>query len=169
MVKEEIYARWLRERVVVFVVRHQSPEAPGAVGELMDSLVNNALVETVIQQVAPRDAIASSAGGLAIVTFEKADDALDFARTALARLSDNGLRMRIAIDAGPVLLLQNPDGPSGISGDPINIASKLSEDTGRDGFICISDRAARQLRQMPAAERFEMRVSNVLLTGIVVT
>lgn len=168
-IKEEIYSRWLREKVVLFIAHHHALEAPGAVGELLDHLVTNALMETVIQRIAPKENVASSAGGIAILTFDRADDALDFGRMTIARLAENGLRTRVAIDTGHVLLLQNPNGPSGIAGDPINIASKLSEDTGQDGFIRISDRAARQLRTQPAAERFEMQVSHVQLSGIELT
>jgi class 3 adenylate cyclase len=162
-----IYSRWLRDKVVLFIAHHRGLETPGALGELLDSLVINALMETVIGNLADPATIASSAGGLAILTFDKAEDALEMGRAALARLTENGIPARVAIDAGSVLLLQNPSGASGIAGDPVNIASKLSEDIGRNGQISISDRAMRKMAHPPRGERFETRISNVQLSGLV--
>jgi class 3 adenylate cyclase len=129
--------------------------------------VINALMETVIGNLADPATVASSAGGLAILTFDKGDDALEMGRAALARLAENGVPARVAIDAGSVLLLQNPTGASGIAGDPVNIASKLSEDIGRNGHISISDRALRKMAHPPQGERFETRISNVQLSGLI--
>jgi class 3 adenylate cyclase len=162
-----IYSRWLREKVVLFIAHHRGLESPGALGELLDSLVINALMETVIGNLADPEAVASSAGGLAILTFDKTEDALDMGRSAIAQLAENGVPVRVAIDAGNVLLLRNPAGPSGIAGDPVNIASKLSEDAGRSGRICITGRALQKIAHPPAGERFEIRVSNVQLSGLV--
>jgi class 3 adenylate cyclase len=165
--RDGIYSRWLREKVVLFVAHHRGIETPGALGDLLDSLVINALMEAVIGNLADPATIASSAGGLAILTFDKADDALEIGRAAIARLAENGIPVRAAIDAGSVLLLQNPGGHSGIAGDPVNIASKLSEDAGRNGQISISDRALQKLTNQPDGERFEIRISNVQLSGLV--
>jgi class 3 adenylate cyclase len=167
-VKERIYSRWLREKVILFVAHHRGLEAPGALGSLLDNLVTNALMETIVRNEADADTIASSAGGLAIFTFEKGGDALEMARVVLGRLGENGIPARAAIDAGNVLLFRNPSGPSGIAGDPVNIASKLSEDAGLDGCICVSDRALRALTRIPEGERFETVVSRVQLTGLLV-
>jgi len=165
--KQMIYSRWLRERVVVFIALHRDQEDARSLSGLLDALVENALMETVVRDTAPQDSIASSAGGIAIVTFAGASEALDYARTAQARLAANGLPVRVAIDTGPVLLFQNSHGPSGITGDPINIASKLSEDTGRTGRISVSARAARQLGGRVSGENFEIRISGVVLAGMV--
>ncbi|HXJ43301.1 MAG TPA: hypothetical protein VNH18_28730, partial [Bryobacteraceae bacterium] len=164
--KQMIYARWLRERVVVFVALHRPVDETRSLGGLLDDLVNHALMEAVVRETAVRDSIASSAGGIAIVTFERAGEALEFAQAVQARLAENGLPVRVAIDAGPVLMFQNPNGPSGITGDPINIASKLSEDVGQTGRISVSSRAARQLGDRAAGEKFEIRISGVVLTGV---
>lgn len=166
-VREEIYSKWLREKVILFIAHHRGLESPGALGELLDSLVVNGLMEAVVGNLADPATIASSAGGLAILALDKAEDALELGRAAEARLAENGVPVRVAIDAGTVLLLKNPAGPSGIAGDPVNIASKLSEDTGKDGHICISDRALRLMTMPPQGERFETTVSHVQLRGVV--
>ncbi len=172
--KESIYSQWLREHFVVFVARHRAVDETAGLADLLDHLVIDALMDAVVQTVAPQGTIASSAGGLAICTFNSSAEALGYARAVQSKLADNGIAVRIGIDAGQVLLFRNPTGPSGISGDPINIASKLSEDVGRTGFITISDRAARELNMGglvagKATERFEISVSGVSLTGIVLS
>ena len=115
------------------------------------------------------ESIASSAGGLAILTFDAAQEALDFSHAARAALANNGLSVRVGIDAGSVLLFQNASGPGGITGDPVNIASKLSEDAGGGGYINLTDRALRRLSAAPAGELFKIEISGVALTGITLT
>jgi class 3 adenylate cyclase len=111
--------------------------------------------------------IASSGGGIAILTFEKPGDAIDFTRAVHVKLAENGLPVLVGVDAGPVLLFENSRGPSGIAGDAINIASKLSEDVGRPGCISVTDRAAQQLGESAGHERFEIHISGITLRGIV--
>ncbi|MEI6243820.1 MAG: hypothetical protein WCQ64_02135, partial [Acidobacteriota bacterium] len=55
---------------------------------------------------------------------------------------------------------------SGISGDPVNTASKLSEDTGTGGRIRVSTRALQGLAAPPDAQPFEVMVSRITLTGV---
>jgi class 3 adenylate cyclase len=168
--KDMIYSRWLRERVVVFLAREREASELASLGGLLDDLVINALMETVVKETAPQvENIASSAGGLAILTFATTSEAVGYARAVKAQLAENGVQVRVGIDAGPMLLFSNPKGPSGITGDPVNIASKLSEDVGRADYISISDRAAKQLGDNHAAERFEVQVSGVTLSGILVS
>ena len=84
-----------------------------------------------------------------------------------ARLSQNGLPVSLGIDWGPVLLLRNQSGPSGIAGDPVNIASKISEDLGESGKIYVTSRAARHLQGLSSERNFSVKISGLLLTGIV--
>lgn len=164
--KDRIYSRWLRDRVVVFIALEKTEEEARSLTTLLDALVGNALMETVVRDTAPSGAIASSGGGLAICTFERATEALQFSRDVQARLSTNGLPAKVALDAGPVLLFQNNHGPSGITGSPVNIASKLSEDIGQPGKISITTRVADLLGKKETGDPFEVRISGVVLTGL---
>src|SRR5436190_970074 len=85
------------------------------------------------------------AGGRAILTFQEPDEALAFALDLRQRFHENGLEARVGIDEGPVLVFRNENGPSGISGDAVNIASKLCEDIGEPGRIRLTERVAEQL------------------------
>jgi len=165
--RRQIYDAYLRERVVVFVVREHERTSSHSLSALLDDLVSNALVETIVKVVmGAGDHVAGLGGGLAILTFEAPGEALEFAQAVRGRFAENGVGVRIGIDRGPVLLFANSRGPSGIAGDPVNIASKLSEDTGTSGTIRVTTRAACQMQVPPGAQPFEVTVSRVALTGI---
>jgi hypothetical protein len=168
-VKRKVYDRWLRDRIVVFLARHREPEVRTMAG-MLDDLLINALMDTVMREAARgTDHIASSGGGIAILTFDHPRDALDFTRTTHAKLAENGLPVLAGVDAGPVLLFENSRGPSGIAGDAINVASKLAEDVGRPGCFSVTDRAAKRLGESTGHERFEIGVSGITLRGVILT
>lgn len=166
-VKQRLYAAYQRERAVVLVVREPSPDASDDLTGMLDDLVTNTCLDAIVRETAGRGGpIVTSGGGLALLAFGTTREALEFSRAIRARGADNGIPVRIGIDRGAVLFFENPDGSKSIAGDPINIASKISEDAGRAGRISVTDRAAAQLDPAPAAEPFEVTVSGVLLTGI---
>jgi hypothetical protein len=167
-VKQQIYDRWLRDRIVVFLARQHTHEVDRSVAGLLDALVVNGIMDAVIRGCNPGGRhIASSGGGIAILTFDHPDDALDFVRIAHDKFAQNGMPVVAGVDAGPVLMFESAVGPSGISGDPINVASKLAEDVGRPGHICVTDRAAERLGNKEGRERFEIHISGITLRGVV--
>lgn len=165
--RRKIYDAYLRERVVVFVVREHEQVAAHSLTILLDEFVGNALMETVIRvTMRADDHIAGLGSGLAILTFDTPAEALAFAKAVRAQFATNGVPVRIGIDQGPVLFFPNPRGPSGIAGAPVNIASKLSEDAGSSGTIRITARAAQQMALPPGARAFQVTVSGIRLTGV---
>jgi len=169
--KQAIYDRWLQERTVVFLARQRARGEPAArtapLDTMLDDLVLNALMDTVIREtMSAGDHVAGSGGGLAILTFGTPQEGIGFARDIQTKLAENGLPVQVAIDAGPVLLFQNSRGPSGIAGDPVNTASKLAEDLGMSGSISVTERAFSQLQGDAAADRFEVTVSGITVRGV---
>ena len=71
----------------------------------------------------------------------------------------------VGMAGGPVLLFSNPRGPSGITGSPVNVASKLSEDAGIPGRINIAGSLAAELRGLGGADPFAVDVGGVVLSG----
>jgi hypothetical protein len=167
-VKERLYARYQRERAVALVARERAPDAGNDdLTALLDDLVTNTCLDAIVRETAGRGGpIVTSGGGLALLAYDTAGEALEFARAARARAADNGIPVRIGIDHGPVLLFETPDGSRSVAGDPINIASKIAEDAGLAGRISLTTRAAAQLAAVPAGEPFRVTVSSVMLTGI---
>src|SRR5262249_50731719 len=108
------YATYLDERVIVFAARARDEEEDGDLGALLDGLVTNALMETIVRGTHGSDGhLAGLGGGLAILTFLKASEALDFALLLRTRCDENGVAMKIGIDRGPVLVFPGSRGPTG--------------------------------------------------------
>lgn len=165
--RKRIYDAYLRERVIVFVSKSGTEEESSPLETLLDGFVSNALMETVLKVgMEAGDHVAGVGGGLGILTFDTTREAIDFASAARARFADNGVTVKIGIDRGPVLEFSTQGRHSGISGDPVNIASKLSEDTGTGGRIRVSTRALQGLAAPPDAQPFEVMVSRITLTGV---
>jgi hypothetical protein len=164
--KRAIYEQYLRDRVILFLAIEREP-SEGGLATLLDDLVVNALMETVIGRLPGAAAhVAGIGGGIAILTFEQADQAVDLAITMRARFMQNAMMVKIGIDRGPVLFFANSRGRSGITGDPVNIASKISEDAGAVGRINITTRAATGLSHLPTSHPFQTTISGVTLTGV---
>lgn len=167
--RQAIYDSYLDERVIVFLSRDREADAAGGLGGLLDSLVTNALMGTIVRGMeASRDHLAGVGGGIAILSFDSPGQALDYARAVRSRFLENGLPVKIGIDRGPVLSFSNNLGPSGIAGDAVNIASKISEDAGTPGRINLTTRAAEGLGRLPDATPFQVALSNVTLTGVTI-
>jgi class 3 adenylate cyclase len=165
--RRRIYDQWLKECTIVFLARERVPGGERALDGMLDDLVINALMDTLVREtMAAGEHIAASTGGLAILTFDTPQEAIGFARDVRAKLTENGLPVQLAIDAGPVLLFRNSRGPSGITGDPVNIASKLAEDLGVSGSISVTERAFSGMSGITGADRFELTVSGIPLRGV---
>jgi hypothetical protein len=164
--KQAIYEQYLRERVIVFLSVEREP-SDGGLPTLLDDLVVNALVETVIGRLPGAAAhVTGISGGIAILSFAQADEALDLAITLRAHFMQNAMMVKVGIDRGPVLFSANTRGRSGITGDPVNVASKISEDAGAVGRINITARAAATMPRLPDSQPFQTTISGITLRGV---
>lgn len=165
-IRKQLYSGWLREAVVVFFVRHREHLELRSLGGLIDDLVGNACMDAVIRNSARASGeIATCGGGIAILIFDDVQSAIDHAQTLLEELRRNELPVVAGIDKGPVLHFPSPQGRSGITGDPVNIASKLAEDAGSPGEINMTDRVYGALINPGTWRRFEKILSGVALNG----
>jgi class 3 adenylate cyclase len=165
--RRRIYDRYLKQLVVVFVAREREPDRASRAPALLDELVANVLLDALVFGLeSVRGHVAGLGGGLGILTFHEPQDALDAAQALRRRFTANGLPVKIGMAGGPVLLFSNPRGRSGITGNPVNVASKLSEDHGIAGRIRIAGNLAAQLPGLSAAEPFEIIAGGVVLLGV---
>jgi class 3 adenylate cyclase len=167
--RQQIYDTYLKRLIVVFVSRAREPGAAMTTAGLLDDLIANVLFDALISGLdQARGHVAGLGGGLGILTFDAAPEALDAAHALRRRCGANGLSVKMGIAGGPVLFFSNPRGPSGIAGSPVNIASKISEDAGVAGRINIASDVAAQLPRQAGAEPFEITVGGVVLHGVTV-
>jgi hypothetical protein len=167
--RQEIYDAYLRSAVVVFLSRSREPGALWDGAFLLDDLVANVLLDALVSGLdSARGHVAGLGGGLGILTFDTPDEAFENAQALRRRFASNGLLVKIGIASGPVLHFSNPRGPSGITGTPVNVASKISEDGGLPGRINIAADVASQIGGLDGASPFEISVGGVVLHGVTV-
>jgi class 3 adenylate cyclase len=85
-----------------------------------------------------------STGMVHIYLFDDPRHAVDFSRTLRAQFREQGVRLRIGVDTGRMLLFDLAGGRRDVAGSPVNVASKLAQDGGRFDAITLTAAAARQ-------------------------
>lgn len=162
-----IYQSLLQERVIVVMTRERDTTEAASITSLLDNLVANAVMEAIVNQAAvAREHLASLGGGLAILSFSDAQQAIDISMALRDRFVESGLPVKIGIDAGRVLMFAKQRGPSGISGDAVNMASKISDDLGIVNMVSVTTHVADHVKGLEGAAPFTARISNVGITGV---
>ena len=165
--RAEIYRTLIHNRTIVFIARERETLELGSITALLDDLATNVVMEAVLtRSAAVANNIASLGGGLAILSYEHTQQAVEAALAIRDTFVEAGLPVKIGIDAGPVLLFTNPRGRSGISGDAVNIASKISEDFGVVNMVSVTSRAASAVRGLSGGVPFQGKVSRVFVSGV---
>ncbi|MDB4890542.1 MAG: hypothetical protein JWL61_2397 [Gemmatimonadetes bacterium] len=129
-----------QDLAVVLVEREpEEPDVPEV------AVLNNLALTAAMKRIGrsllehPDDTEVKSAGLVGIYTFADCREAIDFARRFRDALGAQGVKCRIGIDAGPVLVFDLTPGNREIAGSAVNVASKLAQDTGEFGMIQVSD------------------------------
>lgn len=166
-VRQDIYRSLLHDRVVVFVARERGATEGAPITALLDTLTGDTVFDAILQRFpAAVTHTASLGGGLAILCFEDAEEALQLSYAVRDACLEMGIGVKVGIDYGPVLLFTNHRGPSGISGDAVNMASKLCEDLGIENMMNVTARAAALMHDIEGGVPFSARVSQVVVSGI---
>ncbi len=131
---------------------------------LLDYFTACLVAESVIAKAAERynGTMVKSNGALGIFLFTDDANAVAFAKEAFVNLQTEGFISHIGISRGEVLLFPLKNGGLEISGNPVNIASKLAEDSGLEG-ICVHNTITLEA---PESSPFEITCSGVILSGI---
>ncbi|MFN7160331.1 MAG: hypothetical protein ACK4NC_01845 [Candidatus Gracilibacteria bacterium] len=85
--------------------------------------------------------IIKSNGDLGIFVCEEGSQAVDFAKSLCQTLSESDFEINCGISQGEVLIFPLEKGGVDIAGGPVNIASKIAEDSGKSGVMlheCVS-------------------------------
>ena len=162
---QRILSSYGQEAVVILVrVRH-----PAAM--LLRQLTQWVIANGLIQEVARGDqvTIIKSNGSLGIFLASRPLHALEFAEDMAVSLEANGFDYNIGIAGGEVLVFPMGNSEREIAGEPVNIASKISEDVEDRGTIYIEDGVAKTiqlLERVAGAERFRLAISHMELEGV---
>jgi class 3 adenylate cyclase len=154
------FAEYRSTHTVAFVkVAHPAHEF------LLDTFTEMSLADLSCRKISDAHGgnMVKSTGALAIVLFDAPRRAVEFAREVILTNRRLGLTARVGVTRGEVFLFPLAHGGREIAGNPVNIASKLSEDSGLDGVLV---EQSAGLRDLPAdAEPFALNISRVDLLG----
>jgi hypothetical protein len=162
----------LVDRFVVFLARKGAARSQENLASVLDELlVNDRMTRIVEESLSGSAELVETAGGLAIVVFDEGREAVAFARAVRERFREQSLPVSAGVDSGPMLVFPKAEGRTGaVAGDPINVASKISEDLGEAGRIRITERAAASMGRDGLGvdgERFEAMISGVRICGLI--
>ena len=153
--------KYLQHKVVVLVDRENRE---GDVHEIsmFDHLSFSALMKDIGLRLLSAHAGAEIkvAGSLGIYVFDDASQALDFSRAFTREFEKYEIACRIGVDAGDVLIFDLPSGGKDIAGNPVNIASKMSQDKGEFGKLYLSE-AMKKLVDVSGYREIRYTVSGV--------
>ncbi|MCY1079898.1 hypothetical protein [Archangium lansingense] len=157
--KEEFPEYW-KTRTVAFVKVGHEPHR-----FLLDSFTDMSLINLAVRRIAVSHGadVVKSNGSLAIVLFDEGRDAVAFARDVIEGNRALGFKARVGLTRGEVYLFPLANGEREIAGNPVNIASKLAEDSGLEGVLVESSVELGEGSRK--GEPFRLTLSKVDLTG----
>lgn len=136
---------------------------------LLDAFTDMSLIDLAFRRIASSYAgdVVKSNGILAIVLFARSEEAIAFSRDIIETTGTLGLTAHVGVTRGEVFLFPLAGGGRDIAGNPVNIASKLAEDSGLSGVLVDSSVLTEPLAAQLAAsaEPFRLTISRVELTG----
>ncbi len=156
--------KYLQHKVVVLIDRENQE---GEVHEI--SMFNHLSFSALMKDIGLRllsvnaGAEIKVAGSLGIYVFDDAAAALDFARSFRQEFEKYEIGCRVGIDAGDVLIFDLPAGGKDIAGNPVNVASKMSQDKGAFGKLYLSA-AMKELVNVSGYKEIRYTVSGVEMT-----
>jgi class 3 adenylate cyclase len=162
---QRILSTYARDSVVVLLKVHHAPSEL-ILGQLTQWVLANAVIKDLAQQ---DDVVTiKTNGSLGIFLTSDPARALEFASDLKTGLVSNGYDYNIGIARGEVLVFPMGEGDANkeIAGEPVNIASKISEDIQEHRAIYIDKSVAGEMEQIPGAEPFRLALSHVELTGV---
>lgn len=157
---QEEFPEYRTTRTVAFVkVAHREHEF------LLDSFTDMSLINVAVRRIAASHGgdVVKSNGSLAIVLFPDGQAAVPFAREVIEENRRLGFDAHVGLTQGEVYLFPLANGEREIAGNPVNIASKLAEDSGLEGVLVEDSVAHGELARQ--GEPFRLTISKVELTG----
>lgn len=138
---------------------------------MLDDFVNRVAANTVVHRVCNDYAchIVKSNGSLAIISCETEASGVDLAIALQLAAQKAGYASNVGVCKGEVLIFDLGNGLWDLAGGPVNISSKLAEDTQERGHIFLDASVAQHAKQHGQQEAFAIEKSGVTIEGIKVT
>lgn len=156
-----------RERVIeTSIVLFRSFDQ--AQSRLLDSFTLNVAANAVIHDVCRKfeGQMVKSTGTLAIISCEKEEEGVELAVALMQAAKENGMVANVGISRGETLLFDLGGGVSDLAGGPVNIASKLAEDTNERGKMFFEGVVAEHAKRHGFTNAFDIMKSGVSIRGV---
>ncbi|KFA94345.1 hypothetical protein [Archangium violaceum] len=156
----EAFPEYRKTRTVVFVKAKHAPRE-----FLLDSFTDMSLIDLTVRRIAASHGadVVKSNGTLAIVLFDEGREAVAFARDIIEGNRVLGVEAHVGVARGEVYLFPLANGEREIAGNPVNVASKLAEDSGLEGVLVERSVSLGGLERDGVP--FQMTLSRVELAG----
>ena len=141
---EALRHRYCQTLAVVLIEREREESDVAEIAVLNDLALSAAMGHFAADLL--RDSggsVAKITGALGIFTFRDCAAAIEFARRFREAFLAQGIRTRIGIDVGDVLMFELGSGLVDVAGMPVNVASKLAQDAGEFGKIYLTEAASQ--------------------------
>lgn len=153
----------VRELTIVLFRVFQKP-ADSLLNTLVNNVAANALMHNALRRY--KCTIVKADGRLGIIACDSKVEALEAALSLRQAALDNGLSANVGVCSGEVLLFTLDRGGFDIAGNPVNIASKLAEDTPDRGVVFLEQSVAEHGIVHGITIPFELSRSGVTITGV---
>lgn len=159
---EALERRYSAQRYVVLAKVFHEPDPL-----LLNALSARAAANQSIRRLVPGSGVnvVKCNGDLGIFETETQDSAVRFSQALRQQAAQQGLALNVAVTRGEVLLFDMEDGNRDIVGAPVNMASKLAEDTPQRGRLFVEESAVGG-RVFDGAVPFAATVSRVEIRGV---
>jgi hypothetical protein len=157
---KEIYNRFSATYTVIFV-KITPPSRQSLLHQLSRSVITSGLVSSNIS-----DATLVKAGGfIGILLAKSTNEALELCQNLRTVFGSYGLEITAAVTSGEVFVFTMPNGQKDLAGQPVNIASKLAEDSPFHGKILFDSSTRFEPNN---SNSYTLNISHVNLTGFYV-
>lgn len=160
---ESLHQKRVKETsIVLFRIFHE-PQP-----RMLDRFLTQVAANTVIHNVCRNyDAqIVKSNGALAIISCEKPGEGVDLAVGLMHAAKENDLVANVGVSRGEVLIFDLGEKGMDLAGGPVNVSSKLAEDTDDRGKMYFEGVEKEHAPQHGFTETFEIKKSGISIEGI---
>lgn len=156
--------RFVQQKTVV-LLRTFFPAGQRLLDACVARVRANAIVNAVLADDADRCLVKAN-GTLAIIASDDVAHACDLAKRLLEAMQEQGFTSNAGVVQGDVLLFRLKAGGRDIAGSPVNVASKLAEDTEDRNALFFETSVADAARALGFSAPFELTRSSVTIRGV---
>ncbi len=152
--------RYEREGVIIlFRVFHERES------KLLDEFLQQSYVNAFVHRelTKTRIELVKSNGSLAIFVTQNEKEAIHFGRTLLERAKNAGYKANVGIARGALMVFDLDEGGRDVAGSPINLASKLAEDTQERGRLFVDHSLHKTAQAVGVLEHQNRQISGVTI------